>query len=67
MGVTTIGSLARRLDRPAWQVRRYCDEVVPNVQRAGLYRLLTDEDAKQIEEAMRAAGLLSAAPSATAG
>ncbi len=45
----TIPAAAAQLDAPAWLVRRLADALCQPL-RAGLYRLLTEDDVRRVRE-----------------
>jgi hypothetical protein len=57
--VLTIGTVARQLGVPTWQVRRVIERgLVPEPPRAGAYRIFSIADLPKIEGALRRAGYL---------
>ncbi len=51
----TLGELAKKWCVPPWTARRVYDRLRPDGPRAGLYRLVRDEDIAELELACRAA------------
>ena len=49
----TIGEIARKLDVPAWLVRRAVDSVCPDMPRAGLYRLVPEAQLAAVSAEIR--------------
>jgi hypothetical protein len=54
----TIGQLAERFGIATWQARRAVDTVLPDLPRAGLYRLVPMNAIDRIESALRDRGYL---------
>lgn len=53
----TTGEIGRLTGAPGWTIRRILDAgTVANVTRAGLYRLVSDDDLPKVLAALEAAG-----------
>jgi hypothetical protein len=67
VGVYTLGRLARRINCPAWAIRRLFERgLLPEPGRIGPYRVIAEADVPVIEAALRAAGYLPATTPALA-
>lgn len=54
MSVLTTTDLVRRFGCPAWRIRRVLDAMQPPPLRAGLCRVVSEDDVPRIEAALAA-------------
>jgi DNA-binding transcriptional MerR regulator len=61
-GILSLGDVARRLQVPAWAIRRLFEkQLLPAPPRMGSWRVFTEEDVPLIQQTLRESGLAASA------